>query len=444
MAGEGIALNAALHAQLTRDADAPCARPVCFAVARRRRRRRRSPSGAAPGRCPTPRAARPSVAGRTVAARPRAGRERHADRRDRRAARAARPGRLDRAGHGVPGEQDPQPRPTATVTRSGCSSSGRRRAGARATQIRDPYYSINAFYDALEKIDGYQSMRITEAAQKVQRSGFPEAYEDHAADARALASALTGYSPGGGSAACSQSAHEPTPAGPAAGDRRLRRRRPRSSAASTATRRRVRRRTVGTPADGRSAHSTVRRLAARSPPRTSVGSRTVAGATARGRQTRRDPDVWQAALRHDRGRRASRTGERRRLADHGAGAMASRLLHGSRVDGTVVLETQWQLVPERHAVASSRLRRWTAQPSRATAAATRSSVAVNATRTWRSAGRGRRRTRGRPGCRARRARPRCPSRARRGWPRGRATPRSGRSGSPADSSAPRSVARRAA
>ena len=40
-------------------------------------------------------------------------------------------------------------------------------------------------------------MRITEAAQKVQRSGFPEAYEAHAPDARALASALTGYSPGG-------------------------------------------------------------------------------------------------------------------------------------------------------------------------------------------------------------------------------------------------------
>ena len=40
-------------------------------------------------------------------------------------------------------------------------------------------------------------MRITEAAQKVQRSGFPEAYEAHAPDARALASALTGYSPDG-------------------------------------------------------------------------------------------------------------------------------------------------------------------------------------------------------------------------------------------------------
>ncbi len=38
-------------------------------------------------------------------------------------------------------------------------------------------------------------MRITEAAQRVQRSGFPEAYEDHAEDGRALASALTGYSP---------------------------------------------------------------------------------------------------------------------------------------------------------------------------------------------------------------------------------------------------------
>jgi hypothetical protein len=65
------------------------------------------------------------------------------------------------------------------------------------SQISDEHYAINAFYDALEKIDGYQTMRITEAAQKVQRSGFPEAYEDHAPDARALASALTGYSSGG-------------------------------------------------------------------------------------------------------------------------------------------------------------------------------------------------------------------------------------------------------
>lgn len=64
-------------------------------------------------------------------------------------------------------------------------------------QIRDPVYATNAFYDALQKVHGYQTMRITEAAQLVQRSGYPEAYEAHAADARALASALTGYSPGG-------------------------------------------------------------------------------------------------------------------------------------------------------------------------------------------------------------------------------------------------------
>lgn len=63
-------------------------------------------------------------------------------------------------------------------------------------QLLDPVYATNAFYDALEKIDGYRDMRITEAAQAVQRSGFPEAYEDHAPGARALASALTGYSPG--------------------------------------------------------------------------------------------------------------------------------------------------------------------------------------------------------------------------------------------------------
>lgn len=64
-------------------------------------------------------------------------------------------------------------------------------------EILNPYYSTNAFYDGLEQIEGYQDMRITEAAQLVQRSAYPEAYEDHADDARALASALTGHSQGG-------------------------------------------------------------------------------------------------------------------------------------------------------------------------------------------------------------------------------------------------------
>ncbi|GAA1142779.1 hypothetical protein [Nocardioides aquiterrae] len=66
--------------------------------------------------------------------------------------------------------------------------------GTRA-QVTDPYYATNAFYDALEKVDGYEGMRVTVAAQEVQRSGFPEAYADHEADARVLASALTGNSP---------------------------------------------------------------------------------------------------------------------------------------------------------------------------------------------------------------------------------------------------------
>lgn len=63
-------------------------------------------------------------------------------------------------------------------------------------QLMDPVYSTNAFYDALQKVDGYDSMEITVAAQEVQRSAYPDAYADHEKDGRALASALTGNSPG--------------------------------------------------------------------------------------------------------------------------------------------------------------------------------------------------------------------------------------------------------
>lgn len=64
-------------------------------------------------------------------------------------------------------------------------------------QIRDPHYASGAFYDALVKVRGYQTMAVTVAAQRVQRSGFPNAYADHESDARMLASALTGQSPAG-------------------------------------------------------------------------------------------------------------------------------------------------------------------------------------------------------------------------------------------------------
>nr|WP_211658771.1 hypothetical protein [Phytoactinopolyspora halophila] len=62
-------------------------------------------------------------------------------------------------------------------------------------EIQDPVYSAGAFYDALVQVDGYRNMEITAAAQEVQRSGFPDAYAQHEDNARALASALTGYSP---------------------------------------------------------------------------------------------------------------------------------------------------------------------------------------------------------------------------------------------------------
>ena len=61
-------------------------------------------------------------------------------------------------------------------------------------QILDPVFATNAFYDGLARVDGYEAMEITVAAQTVQRSGFPDAYADHEADARALASAMTGNS----------------------------------------------------------------------------------------------------------------------------------------------------------------------------------------------------------------------------------------------------------
>jgi hypothetical protein len=64
-----------------------------------------------------------------------------------------------------------------------------------ADQVQDPVYATNAFYDVLVKVRGYRSLPITKAAQRVQRSAFPEAYAQHEPEARVLASALSGYSP---------------------------------------------------------------------------------------------------------------------------------------------------------------------------------------------------------------------------------------------------------
>jgi hypothetical protein len=62
-------------------------------------------------------------------------------------------------------------------------------------QIMDPYFAANAFYDALVKIPGYESLEITDAAQRVQRSAFPTAYAQHEVMGRSFASALSGQTP---------------------------------------------------------------------------------------------------------------------------------------------------------------------------------------------------------------------------------------------------------
>ena len=64
-------------------------------------------------------------------------------------------------------------------------------------QVMDPYHASNAFYDALVKVPGYQSLEITDAAQRVQRSAYPDAYAQHEVMARAFASSLSGQTAAG-------------------------------------------------------------------------------------------------------------------------------------------------------------------------------------------------------------------------------------------------------
>ncbi|GDY76862.1 hypothetical protein SAV31267_063470 [Streptomyces avermitilis] len=61
-------------------------------------------------------------------------------------------------------------------------------------QIMDPTYAAGVFYEHLAKVSDYTQLRLTVAAQRVQRSGYPEAYAKHEPDATLLAAALTGHS----------------------------------------------------------------------------------------------------------------------------------------------------------------------------------------------------------------------------------------------------------
>ncbi len=80
-------------------------------------------------------------------------------------------------------------------------------------KIQDPRYAATRFYTALKKVRGWEEMRVTEAAQRVQRSAYPEAYEKWADQSQVLTRALLGHATG--AVACTVGPN-PTMRGPAA------------------------------------------------------------------------------------------------------------------------------------------------------------------------------------------------------------------------------------
>ena len=74
-------------------------------------------------------------------------------------------------------------------------------------QVQDPVYAAGKFLDRLVEVRGWESGRLTEVAQAVQRSGFPEAYQQWEPMAAALAGALLAGSP-----AALSCGFDPTPA----------------------------------------------------------------------------------------------------------------------------------------------------------------------------------------------------------------------------------------
>jgi hypothetical protein len=63
-------------------------------------------------------------------------------------------------------------------------------------QIQDPRYAAEKFYKGLKRVRGWKEMRVTDAAQKVQRSAYPNAYEKWADESTVLAKALLGRATG--------------------------------------------------------------------------------------------------------------------------------------------------------------------------------------------------------------------------------------------------------
>ncbi|MCK1796037.1 hypothetical protein MTQ01_08470 [Streptomyces sp. XM4193] len=64
-------------------------------------------------------------------------------------------------------------------------------------QIMDPVYSAEIFYARLVEIPDYAELELTDAAQRVQRSAFPQAYAKHESRAALLTTALSGRAQAG-------------------------------------------------------------------------------------------------------------------------------------------------------------------------------------------------------------------------------------------------------
>ncbi|MEU7673530.1 C40 family peptidase [Micromonospora taraxaci] len=58
-------------------------------------------------------------------------------------------------------------------------------------QILDPRYAARKFYERLVKVDGWQAMPLTRAAQAVQRSAFPDAYAKWQPEAQQLVALIS-------------------------------------------------------------------------------------------------------------------------------------------------------------------------------------------------------------------------------------------------------------
>jgi hypothetical protein len=63
-------------------------------------------------------------------------------------------------------------------------------------EVTDSVHASIAFYQHLQKVSGWQTLSVTDAAQQVQHSASPDAYAQWESEARAVAVALTGQTPG--------------------------------------------------------------------------------------------------------------------------------------------------------------------------------------------------------------------------------------------------------